>query len=234
MFLLGRAYEANGPQEIGRALELYRSAAADGFIPAMARLAHIYAEGARDVAADQILALRWMKRAAAGTDADAVMQYARFLASSPAAGVRPEDAFVQYLRAARLGSAEAMLQLGRAYLSGTGVSRNDAEGLKWLARAAEAQNSDAMLELYSHAEMNGGAETEEAGKWLARSAALGNLSAMYRLGVSPFVGSAAAISSENALEWLRQAERRGHRPSKRAIAVIIANQTEEEEEVEDE
>ncbi len=227
-FLLGRAYEhgLGTGQDLGRARQFYSAAAIDGSVPAMTKLGLLYANGGPGIAIDNDLALQWMRRAAAGSDAVAIIQYARFLASNAAGGVRNEDAFSQYLRAARLGSPDAMLLLGRTYLAGAGTARNKEQGIRWMKESAKAQNSEAMLELYEHARLSGA--SAEAATWLKKAAELGNLDAMYRLGLSPFVQSTASLSKDDALAWLQRAGQAGHRPSERALSVIVNNKPEEE------
>lgn len=61
---------------------------------------------------------------------------------------RREAAFRDYLAAARLGDPWAQARVGRAYLEGFGVERDDGEAAAWLRKSAAQGNADAkrMLE----------------------------------------------------------------------------------------
>ena len=56
---------------------------------------------------------------------------------------RPEAAFQDYLVGAKLGEASAQAKVGIAYLEGSGVKRDDEEGVGWLRKSAAQGNDEA-------------------------------------------------------------------------------------------
>jgi TPR repeat protein len=56
---------------------------------------------------------------------------------------RRDAALRDYLAGAKLGDAWAQARVGRAYLEGFGVERDDAEGAAWLRKSAAQGNADA-------------------------------------------------------------------------------------------
>ena len=44
---------------------------------------------------------------------------------------------ITYRKAAKLGDAKAMFELGNCYANGTGVTKDEAEAVKWYRKAAE-------------------------------------------------------------------------------------------------
>src|SRR5580692_1476500 len=53
-------------------------------------------------------------------------------------------------KAAALGNAKAMNNLGECYLNGKGVEKDAVEAVKWFNKAAELGNADAMYNLGMH------------------------------------------------------------------------------------
>jgi uncharacterized protein len=73
---------------------------------------------------------------------------------------------------AEQGDAEAQFSLGRIYYNGEGVSRDDAEAVKWYRKAAEQGHTEAQLnlvEIYSYGE---GVQQDfaEATNWYRKAA----------------------------------------------------------------
>ena len=89
-----------------------------------------------------------------------------------------------FQKAADMGNAEAMVELGDCYFDGNGVSENKAEGVKWYKKAAElgdevAQNN--MGYAYQHGE---GVKQDlaKAKEWYEKAAKQGNANATSNLG----------------------------------------------------
>jgi len=122
------------------------------------------------------------------------------------------DAVIALWReAARLGSAGAQCNLGVALLLGKGVVKNEAQGAKWLLKAAEQG--------YAHAQSNlgvvltsgqGVAKNEaEAAKWFRKAAGQGVANAQFNLGEVLKNGWGVAKNEAEAAKWYRKAAEQG-------------------------
>lgn len=67
---------------------------------------------------------------------------------TPAEKEKGGQSFAEIKAAAEKGNAESQLKLGLMYRYGDGTSRNVDEAIKWLRKAAEQGNIDAMNQLY--------------------------------------------------------------------------------------
>ncbi|MFC0219130.1 hypothetical protein ACFFJ7_12080 [Pseudochelatococcus lubricantis] len=122
------------------ALPPLRARAEAGSPRAMLALANIHREG-RLVPADPIAALDWLQRAAEAGSLPAMVRYAGHLQRGENVAADPARALDMLRKAADAGSVDAALALGR-------TAQTDEKRL-WLARAAEAGNSRAGLELHT-------------------------------------------------------------------------------------
>ena len=222
---LARAYERGEgvTRDRAKAMAFYHKAAKLGSTAAMGLLGSAYAEGI-GVPRDPMLAEVWLKRATEADDVNAVEALARFYASGASGRPAAELAFNEYLRAARLGSAKAMLPIGRMLLAGTGVERNSAAALDWIGRAA-ASDVDAKIELARLYTM--GAVTRKdlraARELLTSAAETGNVTAMHRLGVMLSDPDSSEYDRDSALKWLEKAVAGGHDSAKRDVQRLRGN-----------
>ncbi len=108
------------------------------------------------------------------------------------------------------GAPAAQYAMARMYLSGEGVSRDSAEGLKWLRKAALARVGLAQYQLGACHEW-GIALTQdysEAARWYRMAADRGVPAAQYRLGLFYLNGVGAARDLVAAHMWLNLATSR--------------------------
>ena len=120
------------------AVKWLEQAAEEGNRDAQYLLGERYAQG-KGVAKRTDLALRWNDKAAAQQQPDALLQQAKQAA--------PTYAFTGYQRAATVGSAEAELWLGKAYLAGEQIPTDPALGRYWLELAAGHGSHEAEYQL---------------------------------------------------------------------------------------
>jgi TPR repeat protein len=113
--------------------------------------------------------------------------------------------------------------LGLAYLHGSGVTRDTAQGLQWLCRAAEQGHSGAYYYLgNAYAQGQGVAkDTAEAAKWYRLAAADTSdpliIVPQYYLGNLYATGDGVPKDIAEAARWYRIAAERGHRAAQRAL-----------------
>ncbi len=119
-------------------------------------------------------------------------------------------AYRELAAAAAGGAPAAQYALARMYLSGEGVSRDSAEGLKWLRKAALAGVGRAQYQLGACLEW-GIAVTQdygEAARWYRMAADRGVAAAQYRLGLLYLNGVGVARDVVAAHMWLNLATSR--------------------------
>ena len=127
---------------------------------------YLYGEGFEQSAQK---AIHWLQRAAEQQHAKAFEMLGTIYFDQIDYGVEKnnEKAMTYFIEAAKLGNADAQFILGKAYLKGKGVSKSEAEGLKWLLAAATQEEANAQLELARYYKRQG--NDVEAEKWLKRA-----------------------------------------------------------------
>jgi len=128
-------------------------------------------------------------------------------------------------RLAARGTADAQYTLGRIYLSGRGVPRDDKEAAKWLRKAADHGETGAQSDLgYLYAEGRGVRQDyKEAAKWFRKAADKGNVEAQSNLGVMYATGRGVPQDDREALNWWRMAADRGNARAQHNVAVMYAD-----------
>ena len=104
---------------------------------------------------------------------------------------------------AEQGDAEAQCNLGNAYATGNGVSKNDVEAVKWWRKAAEQGYADAQFNLGNAYHTGDGVEQDdvEAVKWWRLSADQGNADAQYGLRKAYSIGEGVPKNYVEAYAW---------------------------------
>ena len=119
-------------------------------------------------------------------------------------------AYRELAPAAAGGAPAAQYAVARMYLSGEGVSRDGAEGLKWLRKAALAGIGVAQYQLGAYYEW--GVEVPQdygdAARWYRMAADRGVAVAQYRLGLLYFGGFGVERDLVTAHMWLNLASSR--------------------------
>ena len=123
----------------------------------------------------------------------------------------PEQAFRWYLRGAEAGDGGCMAHVGRCYLLGEGVARDDAQSYAWFKRASEAGNASAMYSVGLCLESGlGTAKNEsEAVAWFRKAAEGGHEDAYYKLGECYMFGNGVEQNDDEAFFWLQKFARTG-------------------------
>ena len=122
-------------QDLGRALDLFRSAAEKGLRAAQKNLGEMYAEGI-GMARDDAAALHWFGLAAAQGDAGAQFSLGSMYGRGQGVERDYAKAMEWFLEAAEQGNAAAQANVGHLYRAGYGVERNYMLAYAWYGVAA--------------------------------------------------------------------------------------------------
>lgn len=137
-------------------------------------------KGVSEIAASDIAtAIRFCKQAAASS------RRAMFaLGRAYAANRRTAEAIAAWRKAADKGSSAAMVELGVAYGTGSGVAKDEAQARKLFERAAQSGNPRGVSNLAALGGSGGGAPADPAqARVLLGKAAETNAEAQYQLGL---------------------------------------------------
>ncbi len=117
-----------------------------------------------------------------------------------------------YRQSAEHGDANAQLQLGRAYVSGSGVPQDPAEGIRWIRLAADQGHADAQNALASAYSLGRGVlkDESEAARWLRRAAKQGHTTAQILLARRYIDGRGVIKDVLEAERWYLRAAEQGH------------------------
>jgi localization factor PodJL len=137
---------------------------------------------------------------------------------------KPADTPLKKLTAlANGGNVKAQAVLGFSYLDGTnGVSVNEAEGARWLERAANSGDAMAAYRLGTLYERGHGVPTnaKKADDLYAIAAKQGNRKAMHNLAVAFAEGSGVQKNLQQAADWFTRAAEMGLPDSQFNLAVL--------------
>ncbi len=123
------------------------------------------------------------------------------------------------------GNAAVMAMLGSMYANGKGVTRDDAEAVRWYRAGSNAGHAVSMIELANLTMDGRGTERNaQEGVRLYRSAAdTGNHYAMWRYGLILLDGKSATKDTAQASQLFRRAADGGFAPAMYDLAVMHAN-----------
>ncbi len=161
-------------------------------------------------------------RLAADLNPDDRRMHYQFARVAAEAG-RNDDAHQAALRAAELGSAQAMTMVGLNYQLGVAVTQSYERAAEWYLRAAEAGNSDGMLQLgYLHDQGLGVAfDLDESGRWFGRAAEAGNAAAIGAIAFRFDQGRGVDPDPVEARYWYERAALRGDVLSMQALGDML-------------
>src|SRR5262249_14337448 len=150
---------------------------------AQLRLAQAYLLG-RGVEKNPKVGLRWLQKAAAGGQPEAQQLLANLARAAELAKVSPEERLAAPRAPAGKGAAGALRAPALAARTGEGATRDVAEGNRWLERAAEQGDPEALMYLgHSYLQGDGYPKDEARGIDLLRKGAeAGSASAQHYLG----------------------------------------------------
>ena len=131
----------------------------------------------------------------------------------------------QYDRAASLGSAIAINNIGAFYWFGYGVTQDYAEAKRFFEKAAAAGDPSAMSNLGFAYEMGNGAPQDyaEAKRWFEKAAAAGYASAMYELGQLYYAGNGVKQDYAEAKRWYEKAAVAGNSQAMAHLGFLLSN-----------
>jgi TPR repeat protein len=162
-------------------------------------------KGVSHVAASDIATAVKYCAVAGKTQRRAMYQLGRAYASSG----QMTEAIAAWRKAADKGSSSAMVELGVAYGTGTGVARDEAQARKLFERAAEAGNPRGVSNLAALG--GGGAPADPArSRELLGRAAETNAEAQYQLGIMLSEGNGGAKDDAGARGMFEKAAAQNH------------------------
>ncbi|MFJ1350621.1 hypothetical protein [Capnocytophaga canimorsus] len=123
-----------------------------------------------------------------------------------------EKAFELFLESANKGHSGAQYDLGQAYYSGIGISKDYNEAVKWFRKAAEQGNVSGQFNLGRMYQKGYGVPKDEAEavKWYRKAAEQGNASGQNKLGDMYRNGFGVSKDYYEAVEWYRKAAEQGN------------------------
>lgn len=132
------------------------------------------------------------------------------------------EALKWFNKAADLGNANAMYNIGLLYHEGNGVVKNPAEAEKWYKKAADRGNVSAMKYFgWYYYGYGGSRNPAEALKWFKKAANHGDAVAMNTIGLMYVNGYGVARDYVEAIKWFKKAADLGYAQSMRNLAHFI-------------
>ena len=213
IYLYGKDEIKSSPPE---AVKMFRKAADKGNAEAMAVLGHCYLFGF-GVKADKAEGLKLLQNAAGKGEAGAMLLLAKL---SFDAG-KEKESFEWCKKAADLDNTKAMVELARYYLFGIGVKVDKAEGMKLLHKAAEKDETGAML-LLAEVSFDAGKE-KEAFEWYKKAADLGEPNAIFGVGRCYFTGRGVKKDEQAGMKLLLKSAELGSVEAQYFVGVAYLN-----------
>ena len=201
--------EEGTPENLPRALELYRVAAAQGHMRAQKDLGWAYQNGL-GVARDPAVAAQWYEKAAAQGEQWAQNNLGLMYKEGEGVPKNLARAREWFEKSAAQGTDYAEYNLGQLYLRGEGVPQDTARAVEWMQKAADRGYMDALQELAAmYMGGNGVKQDEERAVKLYTSAATrGSAQAQYALG-SRYFADANPAKKKQGLDLLTRAAAAG-------------------------
>ena len=149
-YLLGMMYVGGRgvPQDINKALQLFRAAHDQNYTAATTKLAQFYYGGLGGLKKNPLEAARLFRLAAEKGEHQAQLLLGEALYNGEGVAANPTEAVSWFIKAANAGQdPEAYARLGWAYHEGKGVIQNDFEAAKWMKVGADGGSAFAQLVL---------------------------------------------------------------------------------------
>lgn len=129
-----------------------------------------------------------------------------------------DEAYARYLKLAKAGNRQGMLNLGNMHAAGQGVARDQAKALQWYQRAAEAGDATGMFEVARAYEQGLGipADKATAMDWYRRSAEADNSTAQWLLGQQLYQQG----EQLQGLSWIRSAARQEEQSAQQFLGTL--------------
>jgi TPR repeat protein len=109
------------------------------------------------------------------------------------------------------GDAMSQMKLGKAYLKGVGVPRNEELAFQWMRKAADQGNAAAENDLGTMYRIGQGValDKEEAARWYQKAARHGSAEGMFNLGTCHYNGDGVGSNEYTAYVWFLLAQEAG-------------------------
>ena len=214
-------------QDLDRAAEHYRLAAAAGYENATIRFAQSLATGTpQDLALARSLtdpAMEALRVKAAQGSGSAAKSLGRIYRDGNVTAADMIAAESWFRRSAQLGDAGGMHELAKLMLSSSTKSEDHREALGWLRQAADLGHGGAMTTLgRQHLAGAHGLEVEDAVGWFERGVAAGHPGAMEELARLCAEGEMVKKNVPGAIDLARRGASQGHLGSKTLLNELLA------------
>ncbi|MHB1358118.1 MAG: trypsin-like peptidase domain-containing protein [Rhodocyclaceae bacterium] len=210
MVEVGMAYKKGDglPQDVGKAVEWFEKAAAQGNTDAQYRLGELYYLGEKP---DFSKALEWLQLAAEKGNAWAQNLLAVMFYKGEGVSRDLAKAVDLVQKAAAQGFDQAQYHLGHAYRHGEGMPRDDSKAYEWFYKAALQGESRAQNEVGRMYMLGEGVPKDDAKafEWTQKAAAQGEEDAQFRLGMAYYFGNGVATDNVLAYAWSNLANAKG-------------------------
>lgn len=143
----------------------------------------------------------------------------------PGAGASSPRSLADLRAAAEKGDVFAQRVLANAYLTGEGVPKDAAEGVRWVRAAANQRDPIAQYILGTLYDQGEGvtADLREAVKWYELAAAQGLADAQYNVGLCYLKGEGVLKDTRKAFDWFRKAADQGDARSQCNVGLAYIN-----------
>ncbi|HEX4329850.1 MAG TPA: tetratricopeptide repeat protein [Burkholderiales bacterium] len=216
----------NTARDYAMAAQWFERAARNGYAQAQGNLALMAGQG-QGMPRDQERARYWLEQAMAQDDANALNTYAGLLMAGSGDLARDDArALALYRRAADLGSAAAMNNLGGAYRDGEQVPQNFDTARRWFEKSAARRLPQAYTSLGAlYLQGQGVArDPERAQGYFRRAAQSSEPQAEYNMGSMYLRGDGVRSDRAAAQFWLALAAAHGSAQAK-AHMIVFARAT---------
>jgi TPR repeat protein len=127
-----------------------------------------------------------------------------------------KKALAVWTELAEQGDVSAQINLANMYAKGLGAKKDRAQAMKWLEKAADQGNQEAMFDLgqlygTQYGEIK--ADHELSLKWYLKAAEKGYANAQYAVGVKYFKGEGVTTDYVTAYAWMDVSMRNGYKPA---------------------
>ncbi|MFJ1432126.1 hypothetical protein ACILD7_03375 [Capnocytophaga canimorsus] len=136
-----------------------------------------------------------------------------------------EKAFELFLESANKGHSGAQYDLGQAYYSGIGISKDYEQAANWYRKSAEQGNTSGQNNLGWMYQNGFGVSKDyyEAVKWYRKAAEQGNTSGQNNLGEMYYYGYGVPKDYDEAVKWFRKAAEQGNASGQNNLGNMYRN-----------
>jgi len=239
MILYGICLEkgVNGPQNQEEAFQWYEKCALAGNTDGMNKVAECFLNG-KGVQKDIHEGISWYQKAADSGDTNAMYKLALHYEFKDTGRFGDEESkyldlsINLYSKAVDKGDTNAMCGLGRCYLNGKGIDKDEEKAMQFFLRAANSGNPKAMCEIGLCYSWGKGVtkDNENMIKWFLKAAELGNAEGMFWIGFNCLLSPGYTVpvlekigKQTEAVYWFTKAAELDHRISMEELGRCYEN-----------